>query len=97
MADPIDVLTMKVDALTQGMAEGFAVVDRRFDGIDGRLDAHDARFDGIDAQLADIPAHFAELRAYIDTGLEKTQTTLKGEIARVERKLDQVIDRELRR
>jgi len=118
MADPIDVLTMKVDALAQGMAEGFAAVDRRFDGIDGRLDgidgrldgidsrldgidgrldAHDARFDGIDAQLADIPAHFAELRAYIDTGLEKTQTTLKGEIARVERKLDQVIDRELRR
>lgn len=97
MADPIEVLTAKVDALAQGMADGFAGVGRRFDGIDGRLDAHDGRFDAIDAQLRDIPAHFAELRDYIDTGLEKTQTSLKGEIGRVERKLDQFIDRELRR
>ncbi len=70
---------------------------RRFDAIDARLDAHDGRFDGIDEHLRDIPAHFAELRAYIDTGLEKTQTALKGEIARVERKLDQFIDHELQR
>lgn len=111
MADPIEVLTAKVDALAQGMAEGFARVERRldahdrrfdahdhrFDAIDGRLDAHDRRFDSIDAQLRDIPAHFTELRGYIDMGLEKTQTALKGEIGRVERKLDQFIDSELRR
>lgn len=83
MADPIEVLTSKVDALAQGMADGFAGVDRRFDAID--------------SQLRDIPAHFSELRSYIDTGLENTQTTLKGEIGRVERKLDQFIDSELRR
>jgi hypothetical protein len=118
MADPIDVLTSKIDALAQGMADGFAGMgrrldahDRRFDGIDGRLDgidgrldgidgrldAHDGRFDAIDAQLRDIPAHFAEQRSYIDMGLEKTQTMLKAEIGRVERKLDQFIDSELRR
>ena len=28
MADPIEVLTAKVDALAQGMAEGFARVER---------------------------------------------------------------------
>lgn len=125
MADPIDVLTSKIDALAQGMADGFAGVgrrldahdgrfdaidgrldahDRRFDAIDSRLDAHDQRFDAIDGrfdavdgQLRDIPAHFSELRSYIDMGLEKTQTVLKAEIGRVERKLDQFIDSELRR
>lgn len=104
MADPIEVLTAKVDALAQGMAEGFARVERRldghdtrFDGIDGRLGAHDGRFDSIDAQLRDVPAHFTELRGYIDMGLEKTQTALKADVSRLERKLDQFIDRELRR
>lgn len=97
MADPIEVLTSKVDALAQGMAEGFADVGRRLDAHDARFDAVDARFDAVDAQLRDIPAHFAELRAYIDTGLEKTQTMLKADIGRVERKLDQFIDSELRR
>ena len=83
MADPIELLTSKIDALAQGMTAGFAGVDRRLDGID--------------SQLRDIPAHFTELRSYIDMGLEKTQTTMKGDIARVERKLDQFIDSELRR
>ncbi|MEX2271811.1 MAG: hypothetical protein WD690_10085 [Vicinamibacterales bacterium] len=104
MAEPLEVLTARIESLAETMTEGFAGVGRRLDGIDGRLDgidgrldAHDGRFDSIDDQLRDIPAHFTELRSYIDTGLEKTQTTLKAEIGRVERKLDQFIDGQLRR
>ena len=82
MADPIELLTAKVDELAKAVAEGFGRVDQRLDGIDTRLE-------GVDA-------HFGELRSYIDFGHQKLKTELKADIGRVERKLDQFIDTQLR-
>lgn len=86
MADPIEALTAKVDSLAQAVAEGFGRVEKR-------LDAHDARFDAYDARFDEIPAQFAEMREYVEAGHSK----LTAEIGRVERKLDQFIDSQLRR
>jgi hypothetical protein len=85
MADAIEILTAKVDALAKAMSEGFAAVAKRFDQVDQRFDGVDQRFDGVEA-------HFTELREYIDLGYKQ----LKAEIGRVDRKLDQFIDRQLR-
>lgn len=78
MADAIEILTAKVDALAKAMSEGFSAMTKRFDGVD-------QRFDGVEA-------HFTELRQYIDLGYKQ----LKAEIGRVDRKLDQFMDRQLR-
>ncbi len=93
MADPIEVLTSKIDSLARAVAEGFDRVERRLDAHDARFDAHDARFDGHDARFDEIPAQFAAMREYVEAGHAK----LTGEIGRVERKLDQFIDSQLRR
>ena len=101
MADPMDVLTAKVDSLAQAVAEGFA-------GMGRRLDVHDAQF-------RDVHTHFAEMREYIEAGhadlkrdmarlegrlqgdIARVEGRFEGDIGRVERKLDQFIDSQLRR
>ena len=92
MADAIEILTAKVDALAKAMTEGFAAVAKRFDQVDQRFDGIDQRFDGVDQRFDGVEAHFTELREYIDLGYRQ----LKAEIGRVDRKLDQFIDRQLR-
>jgi chromosome segregation ATPase len=73
------------DKLERSMNARFDVVDARFDAVDARFDAVDARFAGIDAKFAGVDAQFAEIKAEV--------RTVSSGVGRLERKLDQVIDR----
>lgn len=76
-------------------------VERLAKSVDARFDAVDARFDAVEDHLSD-------LREYIDFGHFKLQEHItgtsnelrldvKGDISRLERKLDQFIDSQLKR
>ena len=105
--EKLDRLTASVDARFDTVDARFASVDARFDGIDARLDGIDARFDGVDARFDTVDARFddvtsalVEQRQYTEFAFDR----LRGEMltgfaamttnfGRLERKLDQVIDR----
>jgi hypothetical protein len=83
-------------------------VEARFDAVDARFDAVDARFGAVDARFDDIESHLVDLRGYIDFGHFKLQEHITGaanelrldvkaDISRLERKLDQFIDSQLKR
>ena len=70
--------------------------------------AVDARFDAVDARFDDVEAHLSDIREYIGFSHFKTQELITGainelrrdvgsDIGRLERKLDQFIDSQLRR
>jgi hypothetical protein len=67
-------------------AERFDDVDARFDRVDERLADHDVHF-------AEIKEHFTELRAYIDFGLAELRDEMSSGFQRLERKVDQILDK----
>jgi|GEM_PF-5297716 len=64
----IDIVIEKVGDQVQIIAEGHAMLARRFDRVDARLDGMDARFDRVEDRLT-----------HVETGL----STLCGEVREV--------------
>ena len=107
MVDRIDDPGQRVDALETRLDHLSASVDRRFDTVDRRFDAVDAgfleqrqytefafeklertvnaRFDQVDARFAGVDTRLA--------GVEVEVRVVSSGLGRVERKLDQLIDR----
>ena len=103
----LDRLTASVDARFDTVDVRLASVDTRLDGIDGRLDGIDTRLDGIDARFDTVDARFddvtsalVEQRQYTEFAFDRLRGEMLAGFAamttnfgRLERKLDQVIDR----
>jgi tetrahydromethanopterin S-methyltransferase subunit G len=97
VAASVDALTTSVDARFSGIDARFSGIDARFSGIDARLDAIeaniDAGFDAVDESFAghrDVLIFVVDkLRGEVVDGL----TRVDQRFDRLERKLDQFIDR----
>ena len=102
----VDTLTATVDARFDAVDKQFEGVDKRFEASDTRFEAIDKRFDAVDKRLDDVDKRFddvtealVEQRQYTEFAFEKLRTELsvssrqiRGDISRLERKLDRVLD-----
>ena len=87
MADDFEGLTIRVERLA--------------DAVDARFDAVDARFDAVETHLGDLRefidfGHF-KLQEHITGTANELRIDVKADISRLERKLDQFIDSQLKR
>lgn len=86
MVDPLEALPVKVQAIEDKL-------DARFNQIDARFDRVDARFDRLMSALAEHRQHtefaFDRFREEMMSGF----SSMTDHFGRLERKLDQVIDR----
>jgi hypothetical protein len=86
MVDPMEALPAKVDAIEQKLDALIASVDRRFTSVDTRFD--------------DVTSALVEQRRYTEFAFERLRGDMVAGFAamttnfgRMERKLDQLIDR----
>lgn len=100
MADAMDGRVDRVDAIEQKLDGLAASVDARFDAVDARFDAVDARFDAVDTRFDEVTSALVEQRQYTEFAFERLRGEMVAGFAamttnfgRLERKLDQVIDR----
>ena len=98
--EKLDRLTASVDARFDAVDARFDAVDTRLDGVDARLDGIDARFDTVDARFDDVTSAIVEQRRYTEFAFDRLRGEMLAGFAamttnfgRLERKLDQVIDR----
>src|SRR5215510_15133671 len=89
---PNETLEQKVDKLT-------ATVEARFDSVDKRFDAVDKRFEAVDKQFEEVTEALVEQREYTEYAFDRLRTEInagsrqiRGDISRLERKLDRVLD-----
>ena len=97
----------KVDSLTASIYRRFTSIDQRFDSIDQRFTSIDQRFtsidqrfDSIDRRFEEVTESFVEQRRYTDFAFDRLNASLStleakmdSGFARLDRKLDQLIDR----
>jgi hypothetical protein len=84
----LEVVVQKLDRLSASVDERFKQVDERFNQVDERFDQIDRRFDGIEAALL-------EQREYTEFAYGRLDAKFDGlstGFARLERKMDQIID-----
>jgi uncharacterized protein YajQ (UPF0234 family) len=104
----LDVLSSTVDARFEAVDARFEAVDRRFDAVDRRFDAVDARFEAVDRRFdtlsSSVDRRFDEVtdalveqRQYTEFAFDRLRAEMHAGFTRLERKLDQVIDAQLRR
>jgi tetrahydromethanopterin S-methyltransferase subunit G len=96
----LDRLTASVDARFDAVDVRFDAVDTRLDGVDARLDGIDARFDTVDARFDDVTSAIVEQRQYTEFAFDRLRSEMLAGFAamttnfgRLDRKLDQLIDR----
>jgi tetrahydromethanopterin S-methyltransferase subunit G len=81
----VQAIEQKVDQLSGSIDQRFEQVDRRFEQVDRRFEQVDRRFDGIERALV-------EQRAYTEFASERLDAKMDAGFARLERKLDQILD-----
>jgi tetrahydromethanopterin S-methyltransferase subunit G len=98
--DAVDARFDAVDARFDAVDARFDAVDTRLDGVDARLAGIDARFDTVDARFDDVTSALVEQRQYTEFAFDRLRGEMLAGFAamttnfgRLERKLDQVIDR----
>jgi hypothetical protein len=96
----VDARFEAVDKRFEAVDKRFEAVDKRFEAVDARFDQVDARFDQVDARFDEVTFALVEQRQYTDAAFERLHgemtagfRTVTGDFGRLERKLDQVIDR----
>jgi hypothetical protein len=96
IAKQLDDVAVSVDALSTSVDRRFDAVDRRFDAVDARFDAVDRRFEEMGRATDEA---FLEQRQYtefvytqLDAKMDAGFTRVDGHLARLERKLDRVIE-----
>ncbi len=96
LPERVEGIEQKLDALS-------ASVDGRFEQVDRRFDQVDRRFDQVDAALLEQRAYtefaYEKLDAKMDAGFSRLDQKMDagfaevgGRFARLERKIDQIID-----
>jgi predicted nucleic acid-binding Zn-ribbon protein len=97
--DTIDKRFEAVDKRFETVDKRFEAVDKRFDAVDKRFDAVDKRFDDVDKRFDDVAEALVEQREYTEFAFDKLRTDMiagsrqiRGDISRLERKLDRVLD-----
>ena len=109
LAASVDARFEQVDGRFDQVDRRFEQVDRRFDQVDRRFEQVDRRFEQVDRRFDEVTAAIVEERQYtefaftqlrtemvarfeqVERRLEETAT--QEQVARLERKLDQFIDR----
>ncbi len=99
--DKLDALATAVARGFERVSSGFAQVDQRFEQVDQRFDRVDQRFEQVDqrfervnGQFETVSESFAEQRRYIEFVGDQVNRKWDARFQRVERKLDQFIDRQ---
>ena len=107
----LDQLSTSVDHRFDQVNQRFDQVDQRFDQVDQRFDQVDQRFESLEAALVEQRTYtefaYAKLDAKMDAGFVRADANLKqledrlnaridSSVGRIERKLDQFIDVQLR-
>ena len=104
MADPIEALPERVHAIEHKLDALTESIDARFDAVDARFDAVDARSDAlttsIDKRFDEVTAALVEQRQYTEFAFDRLRGEMLAGFAaqttnfeRLERKVDQLIDR----
>jgi len=79
-----------------GLSERFERIENKLDAlsesVDRRFEQVDKRFADIDKQFLEIRDHFVEQRQYTDLAYERLDKRMTQGFARLERKIDQLID-----
>jgi hypothetical protein len=103
MVDPLEALPGKVQAIEDKLDALGASVEARFEMVDARFDQVDARFAQVDARFDDVTFALVEQRQYTEFAFDRLRgemtagfSTMTEHFGRLERKLDQVIDRLVR-
>jgi uncharacterized protein (DUF3084 family) len=82
----------KVDQLSGSIGQRFEQVDRRFEQVDRRFEQVDRRFEQVDRRFDGIEGALVEQRAYTEFASERLDAKMDAGFARLERKLDQILD-----
>ena len=85
MAERVEDIAKGLRAVEREVAQLSASVDERFAQVDERFNQIDERFNQVDAAIL-------EQRRYTEFAYERLDTKMDAGFARVERKLDQFID-----
>lgn len=107
LPERVERVEQKLDALSVSVDRRFDEVDQRFDEVDKRFEEVHQRFESVDSSFDDVSRHFVEQREYVEfafgrlerrmvaglSRLEQLWAVDSSRLARVERKLDQFIDR----
>ena len=88
----VDSIEQKLDSLSASVDRRFTEVNARFDQVDKRFDEVDRRFEDVDRRFEEVSEHFVEQREYTEFAFERLRAGMVAGFARLERKLDQVID-----
>jgi hypothetical protein len=103
----LDSVSAKVDQLSTSVDERLNAVDQRFAAVDQRFDAVDRRFDELEAAIVEQRRYtefaFTQLDHKMDSGFARLELKMDAgfarsddQFARLERKLDQFIDVQVR-
>jgi DNA repair ATPase RecN len=99
--EAVDARFEAVDARFEAVDRRFDAVDRRFDAVDARFEAVDRRFDtlssSVDRRFDEVTDALVEQRQYTEFAFDRLRAEMHAGFTRLERKLDQVIDAQLRR
>jgi hypothetical protein len=99
-AGRLEVVERKLDRLSASVDERFEQVDERFEQVDERFHRVDKRFDQIDKRFDGIEAALVGQRQYTEFASGRLEAKFEGlqtGFARLERKMDQIIDLHLPR
>ena len=79
----------KIDALT-------VMVEKRFTGVEERFTGVEKRFTDVDQRFTEVAQAFVEQRRYTEFAFATLDGKMNARFDRLERKLDQFIDTQLR-
>ena len=95
-----DRVEEKLDAIDRTLDALAGSVDARFAAADVRADSFDARFDAVDARFNEVTVSLVEQREYTEFAFDRLRremaagfASVNANIGRLDRKLDQVLDR----
>ena len=77
----------------ESLREQVGSVERKLDTLSTSVDA---RFDTVDARFAQVDVAFLEQRQYTEFAFDRLRTEMQDGFERLERKLDQFIDVQMR-
>lgn len=103
IARTLDDLSASVDARFEQVDRRFDEVDKRFEQIDRRFDEVDRRFEQVDRRFDEVTAAIVEQREYTEFAFQRVERRMDGferstvaGFARLERKLDLILDAQQR-
>jgi chromosome segregation ATPase len=95
--EQIDHRFEQIDRRFEEIDRRFEQVDRRFEQVDRRFEQVDHRFEQVDRRFDGIESALIEQREYTEFAFERLDRKMDAGFARLERKVDRILDLQMGR